>query len=258
MFHALTKAEKAISVDTDSETEAAAPGHVKMTAVKQPPAAPPASLQPPPVQTESEADMWKRKYEELKSMLWEAKQEEAPPVTPVTPASPPAAKPLFSPTPTATAPAPTATAPAPTSTAIAPAPTPTATAPAPTPKAIAPAPAPATTETPEKPQPSETSEDELKRLAAVDLSREELSSHALYMRLRRLCTPTGTGKLQVSKEIADQWAQGNRDELQLALVMALKQHGFEDSNAVRKQVRVGKGCPKRFFNVNYVAIIHTK
>lgn len=94
----------------------------------------------------------------------------------------------------------------------------------------------------------EMSEEEVKRLAAVDLSREELSPHALYMRLRRLCTPTGTGRLQVSQEVADQWSSGNRDELQLALVMALKQHGYDDTAAVRKLVRVGQGLPKqRFF-----------
>ena len=79
----------------------------------------------------------------------------------------------------------------------------------------------------------------------MDLSREELSPHALYMRLRCLCTPTGTGRLQVSQEVADQWSSGNRDELQLALVMALKQHGYDDTTAVRKLMRVGQGFPKK-------------
>ena len=195
MLCALTKAGAAISLDTESETEEVP---LKMTAVKKPPPTPPASLCPPAMQTE--AEMWKAKYEELKLLLEQKKKEEVA----GTPASPPTAKALFSPTTTPNGEGTVAVQ-------------------------------------------AEVSEEEMKRLAAVDLSREELSSHALYMRLRRLCTPTGTGKLQVSQEVADQWSSGNRDELQLALVMALKQHGYDDSAAVRKLVRVGQGLLRKFF-----------
>ena len=198
MLCALTKECAAICVDTDSEKEEVP---LKMTAVKKPPPTPPASLRPPAMQTE--AEMWKAKYEELKLLLEQKKKEEVA----ATPASPPTAKALFSPTTTPNGEGTVAVQDA---------------------------------------QP-EVSEEEMKRLAALDLSREELSSHALYMRLRRLCTPTGTGKLQVSQEVADQWSQGNRDELQLALVMALKQHGYDDSAAVRKLVRVGQGLLRKFF-----------
>ena len=75
---------------------------------------------------------------------------------------------------------------------------------------------------------------------------QELSDHALYMRLKRLCTPTGAGKMNVPKEVFDQWQQGNREELQLALVKALKTHGYKDDGATRKLVRAGvvKRCAR--------------
>ena len=77
---------------------------------------------------------------------------------------------------------------------------------------------------------------------------QELSDHALYMRLKRLCTPTGAGKMNVPKEVFDQWQQGNREELQLALVKALKTHGYKDDGATRKLVRAGvvKRCARVF------------
>ena len=250
MLHALTQVAEPIALDTDSETEVAPtavkplPGaekkqapappaslqnsetEVAPTAVKPPPGAekkqlpaPPASLQKAseapavPAAAPSEADVWKAKYEELKLLL-EQKQAVATPASPAV-ASPPVAKPVFSPSPV---------------------PSP-AEAAAPNGGEAVPKGGEASSEI--------TSEEEAKRLAACDLSREELSPHALYMRLRRLCTPTGTGRLQVSQDVADQWSAGNREELQLALVMALKQHGYDDTAAVRKLVRVGQGCQKK-------------
>ena len=68
---------------------------------------------------------------------------------------------------------------------------------------------------------------------------QELTPHALYMRLKRLCTPTPKGRLQVSKEVADQWQEGNRDELQLALVKAIKQFGFDNKHSTLVAVRAG-------------------
>ena len=57
------------------------------------------------------------------------------------------------------------------------------------------------------------------------------------MRLKRLCTPTGKGKLHVSQEVAEQWQEGNREELQLASVKALKQYGYENNYATLTAVR---------------------
>ena len=57
------------------------------------------------------------------------------------------------------------------------------------------------------------------------------------MRLKRLCTPTGKGKLHVSQEVAEQWQEGNREELQLALVKAIKQYGYENNHATLTAVR---------------------
>ena len=44
--------------------------------------------------------------------------------------------------------------------------------------------------------------------------------------------PTGAGKLSVSKDISDQWATGDRDQLTLALVQALNT-GFEGSRLLQ-------------------------
>jgi hypothetical protein len=59
------------------------------------------------------------------------------------------------------------------------------------------------------------------------------------MRLKRLCTPTSKGRLQVSQEVADQWQEGNREELQLALVKAIKQFGYDSKHATLVAVRDG-------------------
>ena len=66
---------------------------------------------------------------------------------------------------------------------------------------------------------------------------QELSPHALYMRLKRLCERTGAGKLNVPAEIHQQWQEGCRDQLGLALVKALKQHGFDSAKKTRDAVR---------------------
>ena len=218
MLHALTQVGKPIALDTDSETEAAP--EAAPAAVKRPPPAPPATLQEPqepagPAAAPSEADVWKAKYEELKLLL---EQKQAAP----TPASPPVGSPAVGSPPVAS---------------------PAVASPPVAKPLFSPPPEPSAAEAAVSDGLSK--DEEAKRLAAVDLSREELSPHALYMRLRRLCTPTGTGRLQVSPEVADQWSSGNRDELQLALVMALKQHGYDDTAAVRKLVRVGQGFPKK-------------
>ena len=60
--------------------------------------------------------------------------------------------------------------------------------------------------------------------------------------------PTGAGKLSVSKDISDQSATGDRDQLTLALVQALKVHGFSNTSATRKLVRAGSFVIKKFFN----------
>ena len=70
------------------------------------------------------------------------------------------------------------------------------------------------------------------------LFSQELTQHALYMRGKRLCTRTNSGALAVSEEVAQQWAEGNREELLLALTRALKVHGFCDNTSTRKLVRV--------------------
>ena len=66
---------------------------------------------------------------------------------------------------------------------------------------------------------------------------QELSLHALYMRLKRLCSKTGTGRLNVSQDIHDEWMTGDREMLSLALVRALKLHGFESTTNSRKMVK---------------------
>ena len=53
-----------------------------------------------------------------------------------------------------------------------------------------------------------------------------------------MCQRTAKGKLQVSEEVHNQWQTGDRSELELALVRALKIHGVDDNHAVRQQVRV--------------------
>lgn len=68
---------------------------------------------------------------------------------------------------------------------------------------------------------------------------QELSEQALYMRLKRLCSKTTKGKLNVSEEVHRQWLEGNREELQLALTRALKAHGLDASAKTRTLVRVG-------------------
>ena len=70
-------------------------------------------------------------------------------------------------------------------------------------------------------------------------SMQELSPHALYMRLKRLCGRTAAGKLQVPESIHNQWLTGSRDELLLALTRSLKTHGFDPSARTRNLVRVG-------------------
>ena len=71
-------------------------------------------------------------------------------------------------------------------------------------------------------------------------SMQELSPHALYMRLKRLCGRTAAGKLQVPESIHNQWLTGSRgDELLLALTRSLKTHGFDSSARTRNLVRVG-------------------
>ena len=67
---------------------------------------------------------------------------------------------------------------------------------------------------------------------------QELSPHALYMRLKRICGRTSAGKLQVSEEVHKQYQEGDRDQLAYALVRALKTHGYDDRKATRDAVRV--------------------
>lgn len=42
----------------------------------------------------------------------------------------------------------------------------------------------------------------------------------------------------MSQQVHEQWQTGDRSELELALVRALKIHGVQDNHEVRKQVRV--------------------
>ena len=69
---------------------------------------------------------------------------------------------------------------------------------------------------------------------------EELTPHALYMRLKRLCQRSNTGKLKVDEAIHSEWLQGDRDTLSLALVKALKTCGFESNAKTRKSVQARK------------------
>ena len=80
---------------------------------------------------------------------------------------------------------------------------------------------------------------------------QELSQHALYMRLKRLCDKTAAGKLQVAEEIHKQWKEGCREQLGLALVRALKQHGFDSTKKTRDAVRVCRCGQNFFFHIYY-------
>ena len=66
---------------------------------------------------------------------------------------------------------------------------------------------------------------------------QELSPHALYMRLKRLCSRTSAGKLNVAPEVHTHWQEGDRDQLTYALVRALKQHGLGSDKSTRDAVR---------------------
>lgn len=77
------------------------------------------------------------------------------------------------------------------------------------------------------------------RLFKIICCGQELSAHALYMRLKRLCTKTQSGRLNVPDDVYQQWLHGSRDELLLALTRSLKVHGFSATAATRKAVRVG-------------------
>lgn len=82
---------------------------------------------------------------------------------------------------------------------------------------------------------------------------QDLSPHAIYMRLKRLCERKAGGVLNVDEETHQQWVSGNRDQLSLALVNAVRNCGTDDSSQTRKAVRVGYGqhwC--YFFNYAFV------
>ena len=66
---------------------------------------------------------------------------------------------------------------------------------------------------------------------------QELTPHALYMRLKRLCQKTPAGKLNVDESIHEQWISGNRDTLLLALVRSMKSCGMDSSHRTRQAVR---------------------
>ena len=76
---------------------------------------------------------------------------------------------------------------------------------------------------------------------------QALTDHALYMRLKRTCSKTSAGKLQVPEEVHQQWLKGDRESLQLALTRALKIHGFDTTHKTRVAVRVWV-CPNMFFS----------
>ena len=79
---------------------------------------------------------------------------------------------------------------------------------------------------------------------------QELSPHALYMRLKRICSKTAAGKLNVEQGVHDQWISGNRDQLLLALVRSMKMCGFDNSHRTRIQVRAG--LSKALNNLNLI------
>lgn len=70
-------------------------------------------------------------------------------------------------------------------------------------------------------------------------SLQELTHHALYMRLKRLCSRNTQGRCNVPEDIEQQFLSGNRDELLLALTKSLKIHGFFSDTNTRKLVKVG-------------------
>ena len=70
------------------------------------------------------------------------------------------------------------------------------------------------------------------------------------MRLKRICSKTSAGKLQIPEEVHSQWLKGDREPLQLALTRALKVHGFENTHKTRTAVRVWV-CPNIFFIVKF-------
>lgn len=87
---------------------------------------------------------------------------------------------------------------------------------------------------------------------------QELTPHALYMRLKRLCAKTNTGKLQVPENVHQQWLTGSRDELSLAMTRALKMHGFDSSHKTRQLVRVGTpGCARCFCSIMLFFLVVT-
>ena len=57
------------------------------------------------------------------------------------------------------------------------------------------------------------------------------------MRLKRMCETKPSGKTMVPAEVQRQFQAGNRDELTLALTLALKKHGVENSKKHRDMVR---------------------
>lgn len=68
---------------------------------------------------------------------------------------------------------------------------------------------------------------------------QELSTHAVYMRLKRLCEMK-VGGLQVDEATHKEWMEGNRDTLALALTTALRKFGFQNNKKTRDAVRVGR------------------
>jgi hypothetical protein len=66
---------------------------------------------------------------------------------------------------------------------------------------------------------------------------EELTAHALYMRLKRLCEKKSNGQLQVDPAVHESWVSGNREEMFLAMCNSLKKFGFNDNAKVRNLVR---------------------
>ena len=79
----------------------------------------------------------------------------------------------------------------------------------------------------------------LKLIVPATSCMKELSPHAVYMRLKRLCEKKAGGALSVDPETHNMWVSGNRDVLSLALVAALRKCGSEDTAACRKAVRAG-------------------
>ena len=83
-------------------------------------------------------------------------------------------------------------------------------------------------------------------------SCQELSPHAIYMRLKRICQKTAAGKLNVEPSIHEQWVSGNRDMLTLALVRSMKSCGCDSSHRTRTAVRAR--ISKKMFASNTLLI----